>query len=176
MSLVIDAIGELVTNDPELGTGPLGIVTDAAMVLEDGVVRAIGPAGSLPADRRVDAAGRAVLPGFVDSHTHLVFAGDRASEFVARMAGQPYAAAGIATTMEATKTASDAMLRRLVARRIAQAHAQGTTHVEIKSGYGLSVDEERRHLQIGREFTDDTTFLGAHLVPPDHAGRSDAYV
>ncbi|MFP5332168.1 MAG: amidohydrolase family protein, partial [Acidimicrobiia bacterium] len=87
-----------------------------------------------------------------------------------------YAAAGIATTMEATKAASDAVLRRLVARRIAQASAQGTTHVEIKSGYGLSVYEEQRHLRIGREFTDDTTFLGAHLVPPDHAGRSDAYV
>src|SRR6187551_510923 len=113
-ALVIDNIGRLVTNDPALGEGPLGIVTDAALVLEDGVVRAVEPAGAV-GDERLDAEGRAVIPGFVDSHTHLVFAGDRAEEFAERMAGRPYEAGGIRVTTEATRAASDDQLRALAA-------------------------------------------------------------
>lgn len=176
MSLVIDHIGELVTNDPNFGSGPLGIVVDAAIALVGGRVEAIGPAGSLQADNHIDAAGGAVLPGFVDSHTHLVFAGDRAAEFTARMGGEPYQAGGIATTVEATTAADDETLRSLVERRVAQARAQGTTHVEIKSGYGLSVAQEARLVRMAGSVTDDVTFLGAHLVPPAYEGRADEYV
>jgi imidazolonepropionase len=107
-----------------------------------------------------------VLPGFVDSHSHLVFAGDRAAEFAARMSGTPYDGGGIASTVRATREADDATLRHLVARRVAEMRAQGTTTVEIKSGYGLTVEQEARSLRIAREFTDEVTFLGAHVVPP----------
>lgn len=176
MSLVIDRIGELVTNDPNLGFGPLGIVENAALALEDGQVRAIGPMGTLDADAHIDAAGGAVLPGFVDSHTHLVFAGDRSAEFSARMAGEPYQAGGIAITVQATTAADDGTLLGLVKRRIAQGRSQGTTHVEIKSGYGLSVAQEERLVRIAGSVTDDVTFLGAHLVPPAYEGRADEYV
>lgn len=176
MSVVIDQIGELVTNDPNLGSGPLGIVENAAIVIEDGQVEAVGPAGTLNADNRFDADGGTVLPGFVDSHTHLVFAGDRATEFTARMAGEPYQAGGIATTVAATTSADDEALRRLARRRIAQARAQGTTHVEIKSGYGLSVSQEARLVRLAATLTDDVTFLGAHLVPAAYETRADEYV
>ena len=176
MSMVIDNIGELVTNDPASGAGPLGIVHAGAVVVQDGRIAAIGPAGSLAADRRIDAAGAALLPGFVDSHTHLVFAGDRAAEFTARMGGEPYRAAGIAATVYATRSADDETLRRLVARRVRRAHEGGTTHLEAKSGYGLEVAEEVRSLRLAGEVTDDTTFLGAHVVPAEYADRADDYV
>ncbi|MFM7253901.1 MAG: imidazolonepropionase [Ilumatobacteraceae bacterium] len=174
-SLVVDRIGLLVTNDPSLGEGPLGLLRDASVVLDGTRVLAVGPAGQ-KADRRIDAAGRCVIPGFVDSHTHLVFAGDRSEEFTARMAGQPYAAGGIRLTMSATRAASEETLLRLTARRRAEARAAGTTTVEIKSGYGLETAGEARLLRVARAFTEDTTFLGAHLVPPAYEGRSDAYV
>lgn len=175
MTLVIDNIGELVTNDD--GKGVLGLRHDAALVVsDDGHITAVGRAGSLDADRRIDAGGRAVLPGFVDSHTHLVFAGDRAAEFAARMAGEPYQASGISTSVTATRSATENELAALARRRLGQAHASGTTHVEIKSGYGLTVDDERRLLAVAGGFTDDTTFLGAHLVPPAYVGREDDYV
>lgn len=174
MSLVVDRIGELVTNDPELGIGALGIVTDAAVAVENDRIVAVGPSGSLTADRRVDAAGAAVLPGFVDSHTHLVFAGDRAAEFTARMGGEPYRAAGIATTVDATAAADDASLLALARRRQESAFELGTTHLEVKSGYALTVEGERRLLDVANRVTDDTTFLGAHLVPPDRS--ADDYV
>ena len=164
MSVVIDRIGELVTNDPE-HRGPLGIVNDAAVVFEDGRITAVGLAGTLDADRRIDADGAALLPGFVDSHTHLVFAGDRSAEFTARMGGEPYRAEGITSTVAATRDASDDALRQLVHRRIRQGHSGGTTHMEVKSGYGLTPDSELRLLQLANEVTDDVTFLGAHLVP-----------
>jgi imidazolonepropionase len=164
MSVVIDRIGELVTNDPERG-GRLGIINDAAVVLEEGVITAIGPAGTLDADRRIDAEGAALLPGFVDSHTHLVFAGDRSAEFAARMGGEPYRASGITSTVVATRETSDDALRQLVLRRIRQGHSGGTTHMEVKSGYGLTTESELRLLQVANEVTDDVTFLGAHLVP-----------
>jgi imidazolonepropionase len=117
-----------------------------------------------------------VLPGFVDSHAHLVFAGDRAAEFAARMAGTPYDGGGIASSVRATRAASDDELRTLVAARVAEMRAQGTGTVEIKSGYGLTVGDEARALRIAREFTDETTFLGAHVVPAEYATRREEYV
>ncbi|MBP1781236.1 MULTISPECIES: imidazolonepropionase [Micromonospora] len=175
-SLLVDHIGELVTNDGRDGD-PLGIRRDAALLVEDGQVAWIGSARYAPAaDRRIDAGGAAVLPGFVDSHAHLVFAGDRAAEFAARMAGEPYTGGGIRTTVGATRAASDGDLRATVGRLRAEMLRQGTTTVEIKSGYGLTVADEARSLRIAAEFTEDTTFLGAHVVPAEYADRPDDYV
>ncbi|WBB77143.1 imidazolonepropionase [Micromonospora sp. WMMD1128] len=175
-SLLVDNIGELVTNDGRNGD-PLGVRRDAAVLIEDGQVAWVGPARYAPAaDRRLDAGGAAVLPGFVDSHAHLVFAGDRAAEFAARMAGAPYTGGGIRTTVGATRAASDDDLRAAVGRLRAEMLRQGTTTVEIKSGYGLTVADEARSLRIAGEFTDDTTFLGAHVVPAEYADRPDDYV
>jgi imidazolonepropionase len=174
-TLAIDRIGLLVTNDPALGEGELGIVRDAALVIEDGLVVAVERSGA-DADERFDAAGLCVIPGFVDSHTHLLFAGDRADEFAARMAGAPYEAAGIRVTVDATRTAADRELIILARARRVEALAAGITHQEIKSGYGLTVESELRLCLLARELTDDVTFLGAHLVPPEYAGRPDDYV
>jgi imidazolonepropionase len=178
MTFLVHGIGELVTNDPALGDGsPLGIVRDAALVIQDGHVAWIGPADQAPAaDRMLDAEDGAVIPGFVDSHAHLVFAGDRAAEFAARMAGESYTGGGIRTTVAATRAASDSELRANVARLILEARQQGTTTMEIKSGYGLSVADEARTLRIAGEFTAETTYLGAHVVPASHEGRADEYV
>jgi imidazolonepropionase len=175
-STVVTGIGELVTCD---GSTPdlLGIRTDAAVVVEDGYAAWLGPASKAPtADRRVDVGGRAVLPGFVDSHAHLVFAGDRGGEFAARMAGERYDGGGIGVTVAATRAASDEDLRALLAARIAEMRAQGTTTVEVKSGYGLTVEDETRALRIAREVTDETTFLGAHVVPAEYSGDRVAYL
>ncbi|WP_343447860.1 imidazolonepropionase [Micromonospora schwarzwaldensis] len=175
-TLLIDNIGELVTNDGR-GGDPLGVRRDAAVLIEDGQVAWVGPARYAPAAaRRIDADGAAVLPGFVDSHAHLVFAGDRAAEFAARMAGEPYTGGGIRTTVGATRAASDDDLRATVGRLRAEMRRQGTTTVEIKSGYGLTVADETRSLRIAAEFTEDTTFLGAHVVPAEYADRPDDYV
>jgi imidazolonepropionase len=174
-ALVVDDIGLLVTNAPELGEGQLGILRDAALVIEGGEVVAVERAGA-DGDERFDAGGRCVTPGFVDSHTHLVFAGDRADEFAARMAGRPYEAGGIRVTTEATRRASNDELRELTARRRAEAMRAGITHLEIKSGYGLDTPNEKRLCEIAAEFTDDATFLGAHVVPPEYEGRVDDYV
>lgn len=176
MSLVIDGIGELITNDTELGDGMLGIRRNAAVVVEGGRIAAVGDARALVADTRIDVGGSAVLPGFVDSHTHMVFAGDRATEFAARMAGEPYKASGIAGTVAATRAATDTELSSGAARRLAQAREAGTTHVEVKSGYGLAVEAEARLLQLASAVTDDATFLGAHVVPTEYEGRDDEYV
>ncbi len=173
---LITGIAELVTCADER-EGELGIVTDAAVVVEDDRIAWVGSAAHAPdADRRRDLDGRAVLPGFVDSHTHLVFAGDRSAEFTARMTGEPYDGGGIAVSMEATRAASDDELRTLVAARLEQMRAQGSTTWEIKSGYGLDVDHEARSLRIAREFTPETTFLGAHVVPPEARADRAAYV
>jgi imidazolonepropionase len=175
-STVVTGIGELVTCD---GSTPdlLGIRTDAAVVVEDGYAAWLGPASKAPAaDHQVDVGGRAVLPGFVDSHAHLVFAGDRGGEFAARMAGERYDGGGIGVTVAATRAASDEDLRALLAARIAEMRAQGTTTVEVKSGYGLTVEDETRALRIAREVTDETTFLGAHVVPAEYSGDRAAYL
>jgi imidazolonepropionase len=174
-SLAIDNIGLLVTNDPAAGEGPLGIVRDAALLFDDDRVAAVERRGAA-ADERFDAFGRCVIPGFVDSHTHLVFAGDRSEEFAARMAGKPYEASGIRVTTEATRAAGDDELRALAARRRGEALRAGITHLEIKSGYGLDVDSERRLCEIAGELTDDVTFLGAHAVPQEYEDRADDYV
>ncbi|MFT4264194.1 MAG: imidazolonepropionase [Nocardioides sp.] len=181
MSLVITNIGELVTNDPAAGDGadPLGVRRDVAVVVEDDRIAWIGAAAEAPladADEVVDAEGRAVLPGFVDSHSHLVFAGDRSRDFEARMAGESYAAGGIRTTVAATRAASDEQLAAGVRRHVTEMRRQGTTTCEIKSGYGLTVEDEARALRIAGGFTDETTFLGAHVVPPEYAEDPAAYV
>lgn len=176
-STLITGINELVTNDPTVDNGLLGIINDAAIVLEDNKISWVGAAGAAPeADERRDLGGRAVLPGFVDSHTHLVFAGDRSAEFTARMTGEPYDGGGIAVSMAATRAAPDEELRGLIAARLEQMRAQGTTSWEIKSGYGLDVENEARSLRIAREFTNETTFLGAHVVPPEARTDRAAYV
>jgi imidazolonepropionase len=174
-TVAIDNIGLLVTGDAELGDGPLGIVRDAALVAEDGTVTAIEGAGAA-ADRRIDAGGRCVIPGFVDSHTHLVFAGDRAEEFAARMAGAPYAAGGIRSTVAQTRATPDDELRRLAEIRRRDAVRAGITHVEVKSGYALDVGGEQRLCLLAGELTDDVTFLGAHLLPPEYEHDPDDYV
>jgi imidazolonepropionase len=180
-STLFTGIAELVTND-ELVDGAdnserLGRLGDAAVVAQDGLIAWVGPAGKAPsADRRRDVGGRAVVPGFVDSHSHLVFAGDRAAEFAARMTGVPYDGGGIAGSVDATRAAGDDELRVLVGARVAEMRAQGTTTVEIKSGYGLNVRDEARSLRIAAEFTSETTFLGAHVVPPEFAGHRADYI
>src|SRR6188472_3031880 len=168
-STLIMGIHELVTCD---GTGPdlLGIQSDAAVVIMDNTVAWIGAASAAPAcDAKIDVEGRAVIPGFVDSHSHLVFAGDRGAEFAARMTGQPYDGGGIGVTVATTRAASDDELTRLLAGRIAELRALGTTTVEIKSGYGLTVADEVRALTIARQFTPEATFLGGHVVPAEYA-------
>jgi imidazolonepropionase len=175
-STVITGIGELVTCD---GTSAdlLGIRSNAALVIEEDVVAWIGPAAEAPAaDTKIDVGGRVIIPGFVDSHSHLIFAGDRAAEFTARMTGQPYDGGGIGVTVAATRAASDDELTRLLAARIAELRALGTTTVEIKSGYGLTVADEVRALTIARQFTTEATFLGAHVLPAEYANDRAAYV
>jgi imidazolonepropionase len=174
-TLAIDNVGLLVTNHPSLGSGLLGSVRDAALVIDGDRVAAVERAGA-QADKRIDAGGRCVIPGFVDSHTHLVFAGDRADEFAARMAGERYAAGGIRVTTDATRAASTDELTSLTARRRREGIRAGITHVEIKSGYGLETDSERRSCEVAAGFTDDVTFLGAHVVPAEYDGRPDDYV
>jgi imidazolonepropionase len=167
VSILIDRIGELVTQD-----GPAR--RDAAVVVEGDRIAWIGPAVDAPAaDERIDAGGAAVIPGFVDSHAHLMFAGDRAAEVAARMAGAKYTGGGIRTTVAATRAAGDDQLLANGRRLTAEMRRQGTTTVEIKSGYGLTVADEERSLRLARELTGETTFLGAHVVPD---GDPDAYV
>jgi imidazolonepropionase len=175
MTLVIDNIGLLVTNSDEHGDGPLGVRRDVALILEAGTVLAIEPQGAA-GDERLDTRGRCVIPGFVDSHTHLVFAGDRGDEFVARMAGAPYQAGGILTTVAATRAATSDELRRTLAERRVESRRNGITSLEIKSGYGLTTDDERRMIDVAAGETPETTLLAAHVVPPEYQGRADDYV
>ncbi|MFD4421140.1 imidazolonepropionase [Agromyces sp. NPDC058484] len=221
VNTLITNIGELVTNDTadDREGGPLGILRDAAVLVEGGRIAWVGRAGEAPAAAPaastpdptagahrtvangessrsepavrdgsmnarghqaaanvVDAGGGAVIPGFVDSHTHLVFGGDRAREFAARMAGRRYEAGGIRSTVAATRAATDDELRQRLAAFVAELHAQGTTTFEIKSGYGLSVADEERLVRLAREVTEEVTFLGAHVVPAEYADTPDAYV
>ena len=176
-SLVIDNIGSLVTNDPALGEGPLGIVENASVVIVDGVVEAVGPAGAV-ADERIDADGACVLPGFVDSHTHLVFAGDRAEEFTARMAGQPYDGGGIRVTTEATTRGVDRASSTALVRRRLHRGAPRRYH-DHRDQVGLRPQRRRRGPIAARSpptYTAETTFLGAHLVPAEYDGRADDYI
>lgn len=173
----ITHIGSLVTNDTSLGTGPLGLLQDAAVVIDGDRVVWVGETSKAPAtDNAVDAGGRAVLPGFVDSHSHLVFAGDRTAEFNARMSGRSYSAGGIRTTVAATRAASDAELEAGLRRYLDEALRQGTTTLETKSGYGLSTHDEARALRIAAAHTDEVTYLGAHVVAPEYADDPDGYV
>jgi imidazolonepropionase len=175
--LLITNIGELTTNVSVDGD-PCGTVRDAAVLVRHGRVAWVGPAADAlggPAEM-IDAGGRALLPGFVDSHTHLVFGGDRADEFAARMAGTPYAAGGIRRTVAATRAASDDDLRARLAALTDELHAQGTTTFEVKTGYGLTVEDEARLARLAAEATPEVTFLGAHVVPAEYADRRDAYV
>lgn len=173
---LVTNIGQLVTNDQTLGDGTLlGVIDNAAVVIDDGKVGWVGPAKNAPdADTQFDAEGKCVIPGFVDSHTHAIFAGDRCDEFAARMTGEAYDGGGIATTMKATRAATDDELRDNATRVLGELRAQGTTTIEIKSGYGLDVDNEARLLRIACEFTKETTYLGGHVVPPGMDRR--AYV
>ncbi|GAA3824960.1 imidazolonepropionase [Streptomyces phyllanthi] len=189
-STVITNIATLVTNDPSLGWGsprsskfesgggsPLGLIQDAAVVIDGDRVTWTGESSKAPAtDNRVDAGGRAVIPGFVDSHSHLVFAGDRTREFNARMSGRSYSAGGIRTTVAATRSATDAELEANLTRYLTEALRQGTTTFETKSGYGLTVEDEARALRLAARHTDEVTYLGAHVVPPEHADDPAAYV
>jgi imidazolonepropionase len=174
--MLITNIGELTTNVPN-GDDRTGLMTDAAVLVEGGRIAWVGAAADAPrADVVVDAGGRAVIPGFVDSHSHLVFAGDRADEFEARMTGVPYAAGGIRRTVTATRAASDDDLRAGLSRHIAEAARQGATTVEVKTGYGLTVHDEERGARIAAEATSEVTFLGAHVVPAEYADDRQAYV
>jgi imidazolonepropionase len=178
-STLITNIGELVTNAPDQGAGAgrFAAIGDAALVMHDGLVTWTGPAARAPAaDHIVDARGRAVLPGFVDSHAHLVFAGERGAEFAARMAGAPYRAGGIRSTVAATRQASDPELRAGLRRLVAEMLRQGTTTLECKSGYGLTVPDEARGLRLAAEVTPEVTYLGAHVVPPEFDGDPAGYV
>src|SRR5207247_1428967 len=175
--VLVEGIGELLTNDPAVGAD--GVMADAAVAIDGDRVVWAGPRASIPdgvPGPRLEVEGRAVLPGFVDAHTHLVFAGDRAAEFDARMRGERYAAGGIRSTVEATRGATDDELS-VRARRLAdEALRSGTTTLEVKPGYGLTVEDEARLLGVAAEVTGDATFLGAHVVPPEFADDADAYV
>ncbi|KWR73819.1 imidazolonepropionase [Arthrobacter sp. W1] len=160
-TLLLTNIGQLTTVDAK-GS----VLEDAAVLIEDGLVAWVGHMAQAPATaHEIDLGGRAVLPGWVDSHSHLIFGGDRAEEFVARMAGQTYAAGGIAVTTSATGQLSDTELAGVVGERRREALAMGTTWMETKTGYGLTLEEETRHSVLGKPLVDSLTFLGAHLVP-----------
>lgn len=176
-SFTLTNISQLVTNNSAIGDGDLGVITNAAITVTDGIVSWVGQSSdadsSIP---KTDVCGRALIPGFVDSHSHLMFAGDRSQEFAARMAGVPYSAGGIKVTTSATRSASDDQLRNVARGLIKEMHESGTTTVEIKSGYGLDVATEERSVRIAAELTDEVTFLGAHVVAPEFGSDADAYV
>lgn len=173
MSTLVRNIAELVTESTAL---PLR-ATNHAFAFDGGVITWVGPEKDAPmCDHTIDAQGGAVLPGFVDSHAHLIFAGDRSADFAGRMSGAPYTPRGIASTVAATRSATDEELRANAQRLINEMTDQGITTFEIKSGYGLTVTDEERALRIAREFTEETTFLGAHVIPSEYADNPEAYV
>ena len=174
---LIKNIGLLVTNNSEIDGTLLGLINNAALLVEDGEIKWIGASESAPsAERSVDASGKCVIPGFVDSHNHLIFAGDRSKEFAARMIGQKYEAGGIAYTVDLTRKARDGDLLSNAQRLQHEAMHSGTTTIEIKSGYGLTVKDEVRSLSIAKQLTTETTFLGAHVVPSEYKDKADDYV
>jgi imidazolonepropionase len=193
VDFLLTGAGQLVTADPGLGSGPLGLVERGAVAAAQGTVVFSGPEAAMPdlpiapGCDRIDAGGRSVVPGFVDAHTHLVFAGDRADEFAARLRGVGYeqalaAGGGIHRTVRDTRAAGDAELERATADRLVQAGAHGTTTIEVKSGYGLTVDDERRSLEVVARLAGRTpidlvpTFLGAHLIPAEFADDRAGYL
>ena len=177
-STVVTGIGELITNDSTLGDGTiLGALRDAALLIEDGKVAWIGSSKGAPsADHAIEAHGKSVIPGFVDSHTHAVFGGDRVRDFVGRMTGEKYAAGGIKTTVAATREADIDHLRTHTAGIVGELRAGGITTFEIKSGYGLDVQSEAKILDVAKEFTEEVTFLGAHVVPAEFASERENYI
>jgi imidazolonepropionase len=178
MTVLYRGIGELVTNDPTQGDGTaLGVIEDGAIVVDGDRIVWVGQRSHAPdADACVEFGGSSVIPGFVDSHAHLVFAGERSAEFAARMTGAPYAAGGIATTVAATRAADDATLDTGVERLAGELLRAGVTTFECKSGYGLTVADEARSLTLAGHHTAETTFLGAHVVPPEFRDDRDGYV
>ena len=176
-TLLVTNIGSLVTNDSEVGTGSLGQRENAAFIVADGRVAWVGDARHAPgADAAVDCSGRTIIPGFVDSHAHLLFGGERSVEFAARMEGAPYSAGGIRSTVEATRASSDEELRANLDRLADELLRSGTTTFETKSGYGLTVHDEARALRIASVVTPETTYLGAHVVPAEFADDPAGYV
>lgn len=168
-STLIEGISELTTNEGNLG----GTITDAAVVIQGDTVVWVGKGAAAPAaDTRIDLRGRAMLPGWVDSHTHMVFAGDRTSEFRSRMSGETYAAGGINTTVRATRAATDVDLSRNLEVLVTEARRGGTTAIETKTGYGLTIEDEVRSAGIAGPFVDAVTFLGAHVVPDGEDAES----
>ena len=177
MTTLYTGISSLVTNNPELESGLLGELTDAAFIEQDGQIVWVGESKNAPdADTEVNLEGKSVIPGFVDSHAHLVFAGDRALEFEARMSGKKYSAAGIMTTVTATRQASDETLDENIATRAIEMYRSGITTFETKSGYGLNVADELRSLKLAVQHTEDVTFMGAHVVPEEFKNDKAAYV
>ena len=172
-SIIISNIGQLITNSDQ----NLGIINDAALVIENGKVQWVGENKLAPAaDNLIDADGGVVTPGFVDSHTHAVFAGDRSKDYVARMAGVKYATGGIKTTVAATRSATLEELKTHTKKLLGKCKSQGTTTIEIKSGYGLDLESEVKILQVAQSFTEETTFLGAHVIPAEYENNRDGYI
>ncbi len=172
-SQLISNIGQLITNSDE----NLGIITDAALVIDGQKVLWVGSKKHAPAaDSKIDANGGVVTPGFVDSHTHAVFAGDRSKDYVARMSGQKYATGGIKTTVAATRAATEDDLISHTKDLLRKCQSHGTTTIEIKSGYGLDVDTELKILKVAKTFTDETTFLGAHVIPAEFENNREGYI
>jgi imidazolonepropionase len=177
MSIAITNIGSLVTNDQSLGSGLLGEIENAALVIENDQIAWVGLTGDVPdTDQQIDVAGKAVIPGFVDSHAHLLFAGERSKEFQARMKGEKYSSGGIKSSVAATREASNEALEKNMLRLVSEMQRSGITTFETKSGYGLTTADETRALQIAAKHTLETTFLGAHVVPSEYAGKEDKYV
>ena len=172
-SIIISNIGQLITNSDQ----NLGIINDAALVIENDKVQWVGENKLAPAaDKLIDADGGVVTPGFVDSHTHAVFAGDRSKDYVARMAGVKYATGGIKTTVAATRSATLEELKTHTKKLLGKCKSQGTTTIEIKSGYGLDLESEVKILQVAQSFTEETTFLGAHVIPAEYENNRDGYI
>ena len=177
MSIAITNIGSLVTNDQSLGAGILGEISNASLVIENGKIAWVGKTNDVPnTDQQIDVVGKAVIPGFVDSHAHLLFAGERSKEFQARMRGEKYSAGGIKSTVAATRQATDQELEQNMLRLVSEMQRSGITTYETKSGYGLTTADETRALEIAAQHTPETTFLGAHVVPSEYAGKEDKYV
>jgi len=175
-SVAFTNIKTLVTNDVSHDNGALGALNGASVVVEDGLIRQISKSVPSGVDRVIDCTGMTLLPGFVDSHSHLIFAGDRSAEFAARSHGQEYTAGGISTTVAATRIASDAQLTENAHNLLDEALLSGTTTIEIKSGYGLTEKDELRSIEIAGQFTDETTLLAAHVIPAEFTTNPDGYV